>query len=234
LPFACSFVFEAHFILDMFPAKMAQKKNGTPAPKNAPKKAPEPTKKYEKIKGTEIKQMKGGIVVRVCQKSGVQFPPEATKKVRSHLVKIGENPGGPQGKKKGPKPPKEYTPEQLAAKKKKDMERAAKVVAKENRKLVSNKYYKGECVEFCGIHAWVKPSNMKDIPFEVDKKIQAMNNELRQKNTKGKGFLDGSQDLVIYVRVSDVQKDKFLKKGVMCQFQLYTDSKGVGGCQVKP
>jgi len=226
----------------MFPKKMAQdqaKAKAKVAPKGkaaAAKPAAEGLKKgeFEKIPGTEIKQMKGGVTVRVATKSGVQFDPKSLKAVKKHLTEIGVQwqPAQPQKKKKQPKEKKILTPEQIAEKRKKNEEALAKVLKAENRNIVAQKFHKGEVVNRCGFHAWVKPTNLKDIPFEVEQKMKVMNNEMRAKAKEGKAI----EDNVLYVRVSDIADEKFradFKKGTVCQFKLYTDSKGVGGCQVK-
>jgi len=73
----------------MFPARAAaQEKKGQPGQKvelvNIPK--------YEKVKGTEIKILKGGIAVRVASKSGKQFEPEDVGGAQNHVTQIkGEN-----------------------------------------------------------------------------------------------------------------------------------------------
>jgi len=220
----------------MFPKKMAQdskaKAKAAPKGKAAAAKPPVPglsKGEYEKVPGTEIKQMKGGVVVRVVTKSGVQFDPKSIKAAKKHLVDIGWQPAK---QKKQPKEKKDLTPEQIAEKKKKNEEYLAKVLAAENRKIVAQKFIKGEVVMKCGIHAWVKISNPKDVPFEVEQKIKVMNNEMREKAKKGKVI----EDNVIYVRVADIADENVkanFKAGATCQFKLYTDSKGVGGCQVK-
>jgi len=95
----------------MFPKKMAQdqaKAKAAPKGKAAAAKpgAEGPKKKeFERIPGTEIKQMKGGVTVRVATKSGVQFDPKSLKAVKKHLTEIGVQwqPAQQQKKKKGPK-----------------------------------------------------------------------------------------------------------------------------------
>jgi len=229
----------------MFPKKMAQdqakaKAKTTAAPKGkaaAAKPGAEGPKKkeFERIPGTEIKQMKGGVVVRVATKSGVQFDPKSLKAVKKHLTELGvqwQPAQQQQKKKKGPKEKKILTPEQIADRQKKNAEALAKTLKAENRNIVAQKFHKGEVVSRNGFHAWVKPTNIKDIPFEVEQKMKVMNNEMRAKAKEGKAI----EDNVIYVRVNDIADEKFradFKKGTVCQFKLYTDTKGVGGCQVK-
>merc|ERR1719379_1430892 len=74
--------------------------------------APGGTAKPEKIKGTQIKQVKGGGMVRVVTSDGKEFPIEATKAVYKYLKSIGEevvkpNPNQTQGGKKAMKAKKQ-------------------------------------------------------------------------------------------------------------------------------
>lgn len=250
-----------------------------PAHAAATEKAKEKTPKYEKVPGTEIQHLKGGVTVRVAIKSGLQFAPEDTEAAKAHVASIkGENAGKDRGESQqkwgnweawvawakgkgwGKGAPKQQpvskkakkaairakkqakydamTPEEIEARRAKNKEREAKKIAEEQRVLVDNKFYAGEVVARYQSSAWVKPKNPAQIPAKVQTKLKAMNDELRAKaKDSPKGFLSGKVEdnvNVIYVRLTDIVAEKLvLKPGVAIQFQLYTDTKGVGACEVK-
>jgi len=227
----------------MFPAHAAAKAKAKAGGDKAPMEV-----KYEKVKGSDIQHLKGGIVVRVATKSGVQFKPDDVEACRKHIEeikgedfnKIKANGGQLPKKKKQPKEKKELTPEQIEARKKKHAEQEAKRVAEEARVVDGNKFYAGEVVTRSRWCAWVKPTDMKAIPAKIQTKLKEMNKELRAKAAEAEGkegkskpFLEGKDDLVIYVRISDVAEGLKIEPGASVQFKLYTDTKGVGGTEVK-
>jgi len=56
--------------------------------------------KYTKVPGSEIKHMKGGVIVRVAIKSGMQFAPDDVEGAKAHIAEIkGEKAGKDQGQK---------------------------------------------------------------------------------------------------------------------------------------
>merc|ERR1712151_717995 len=99
---------------------------------------------------------------------------------------------------------------------------------------------------------WVKPSSPSSIPGDVLMMIKALTQEIRSKFLKdhddekagGKGggkkrhkssnaSAESSEDL-IFVSVADVEEEGLiLKRGTKVKFRLYTDTKGVGGCEVE-
>merc|ERR1719428_849035 len=96
--------------------------------------------KPEKIKGTQIKQQKGGGMVRVVTSDGKEFPIQATKAVYKYLKSIGEEVPEPQkqGVKKvmkKQKEKKEKTSEELETIRQKEQERHQATIAKEGRKM---------------------------------------------------------------------------------------------------
>lgn len=199
-----------------------------------------PMGKPEKIKGTQIKMVKGGGMVRVVTSDGKEFPITATKAVYKHLKSIGEevvrpNPNQQQGGKKGvmkkQKQKKERTPEELEAHKQKMQENNQKLIEKEGRVLVSDVYHSGEIISRGGFNfMWVKPDNPSQIPGDVAAALQTMNDEARAKH---KNFLGGSTDNAVYVRFADISGDDIpIKQGTKVNFKLYKDNKGVGGCEV--
>eukprot|EP00746_Dinoflagellata_sp_MGD_P162372 gnl/MRDRNA2_/MRDRNA2_89908_c0_seq1.p2 gnl/MRDRNA2_/MRDRNA2_89908_c0~~gnl/MRDRNA2_/MRDRNA2_89908_c0_seq1.p2 ORF type:complete len:258 (+),score=87.99 gnl/MRDRNA2_/MRDRNA2_89908_c0_seq1:93-866(+) len=75
----------------MFPAHAAKT---AAAEEKKEKKEP----KYTKVPGTEIQHMKGGVVVRVAIKSGMQFQPDDVDAAKKHVAEIkGENAGKEKG-----------------------------------------------------------------------------------------------------------------------------------------
>mmetsp|Transcript_17538 Transcript_17538/g.33078 ORF Transcript_17538/g.33078 Transcript_17538/m.33078 type:complete len:236 (-) Transcript_17538:91-798(-) len=212
-------------MMAMMKVMMTQMKSSPPAM----------TAKPEKIKGTQIKQVKGGAFVRVVNADGKEFPIEATKAVYKYLRSIGEEVSmpGPASKKgkKGKKEKKERTPEEELAHKLKMEEKHQQTIEKEGRVKVSDKYINGEIIQRGGHFFWVKADNPNAIPMNVKSKLQAMNEEARSKNEK---FLGGSDDLAIFVRMADIATEGLpIKPGTKLKFKLYTDNKGVGGCEVR-
>jgi len=261
----------------MFPARAAaQQQKGKAA--SAPA-AGEPTiPKFEKVKGSEIKALKGGVVVRVAMKSGVQFQPEDIQKAKDHIAEIkgedygkvkAQNQGGgsngkwgndqwaamlafmkgkgkgkgkgqpPPAKKKGPKVKKELTPEQVAERQAKNADKAAKKLEEEQRVLTGQKVFKGEVIARGRMSLWVKPSAPNTLPAPAQAKLKQMNADLRAPKEQVKGakkvkpFLEGKDDLVIYVRMTDCADNVDMKAGTQVQFKVYTDNKGIGGSDVK-
>jgi len=194
--------------------------------------------KIEKIKGTEIKTEKGGRKVRVVTADGKEFPVEATKAVYKYLRSIGQEvEPKSSGGKKVMKKQKQKTPEEKEAYKEKAKEKHQENIAKEGRVLVGSPYISGEIVQRGGNFVWVKPDDADAIPATVRGKLQAMNDEFRTKAAsaeKGKKeFLGGMTENVVYVNLHDVEDESMaFKAGTKCQFKLYTDNKGVGGCEV--
>jgi hypothetical protein len=264
-------------VVEMFPAHAAK----TAAAEKAD--ATKKESKYGKVPGTEIQHMKGGIVVRVAIKSGMQFPPEDVEAAKKHVAEIkGENAGkekgqasqkngsggsgngtnwpkswgpmppwvkqwmawyGPKGggkgggsegkKKKAKKPKKELTPEQIEARQAKAKEREAKLLADEQRQIVNNDMHVGEVIARGNRCAWVKPENASRFPKAFQTKLAAMNAEMREKAKDAPKKKQAFDADVIYVRTCDVvTEDLKLKEGTMIKFKIYSDTKGVGGCQV--
>lgn len=133
---------------------------------------------------------------------------------------------------------KQRTPEEEEAYKQKMQERHEATVAKEGRVLCDEvSYVSGEIVQRGRNFVWVKPDSEDAIPASVRSKLQEMNDESRNKAAsaqKGnKQFLGGITENVVYVRFNDISEEGMpLKPGTKCQFRLYTDSKGVGGCEM--
>jgi len=186
------------------------------------------TVKPEKIKGTEIRQQKGGGYIRVVTQDGKEFPASSTKAVMKHLKSLGIDPTPVLGVKKA------KTPEQEEAHRAKMMEKAELKLASENRNIVNDSYINGEILGGGSDWVWVKPDDMSSIPAQVKGKLQAMNNEIRSKAKKsGKVFLQGQTAMVVYCRAADFSDSSMeAKPGVKVMFKLYTDTKGVGGCDL--
>jgi len=99
-----------------FPNFLLAALSRTMFPAHAAKKAEEDAKgKFDKVPGTEIKHMKGGVTVRVAIKSGLQFDPKDTEAAKKHVAEIkGENAGkekaGGNGGGAAPEWPKSWGP----------------------------------------------------------------------------------------------------------------------------
>lgn len=129
---------------------------------------------------------------------------------------------------------KEKTPEEQEALRQKNIDKHEETVAKEGRTMVGDSHIQGEIVQKGWNHMWVKPSNPNAIPASVKPKLKKMNDEVRAKCKGTKKFCGGIADQVVYVHLADVS-DTFLpiEPGAKCKFKLYTDNKGVGGCNVE-
>jgi len=176
-------------------------------------------------------------------------PPQAMKKVKGPTPEEaqaqkkakGKGPTQPgQGVKKKVKgtpkqaPPKPRTAEEEEARRQKMVEKAEAMLLTENRQMVSNSYHTGEIVQAGGTWMWVKPDNPSKITGPAKAKLQKMNEEMaKKKKADGKTWLDGSKVNAVYVRLADMLDTSLkVEKGVKVQFKLYTDNKGVGGCDV--
>merc|ERR1712019_42240 len=110
-------------------------------------------------------------------------------------------------------------------------ERHQQAIAKEGRVVVGNTFIKGEIVQRGGFFFWAKAANPSAIPAAAKAKLQKMNDEFRAKNAK---FLGGKDDLAIFCRIGDISTENMsIKPGTAIKFKLYTDDKGVGGCEVQ-
>lgn len=168
-------------------------------------------------------------------KSWGPMPPWAQAWMAWYAKGAGKGVAKAEGKKKkAPKEKKELTPEQIEARRVKAAERDAKVLATENRKIAGDKYYTGEVIARGNRCGWVKATAPGQIPSAVMTKLKAMNAEMREKQKEAPKKSQAFEDDVIYVRSTDVaDTDLKLTPGTKIQFKLYTDDKGVGGCQVK-
>merc|ERR1712224_528824 len=108
------------------------------------------------------------------------------------------------------------------------------MIASEGRTLVGGQYIVGEIVARAYNFMWVKPDDANKIPASARPKLQAMNDEFRAKSADSKKqFCGGIEENVVYCRTYDVTDESLVRKpGTKCKFKLYTDSKGVGGCDI--
>jgi len=240
---------------------------------------------YAKLKGTSIRTLADGRVVRIIGYDQKQYAPNDIRGAESHLAKAPAGgaavaAGGKGARKKGKKQQqevqvkgkgkgkkakgkgrgkgedstgpgkkvkkklklnkmarsakKELTPEQQEERDQKRAERNESRIAEEGRVVVTTEHIAGEVVSRGKFFAWVKPLNAKAIPADVAAKLKTMNDEFKAKaNENGKKkFCGGIDTDVVYVRLADVEQGFQLKPDVKCKFKLYTDSKGVGGCEV--
>merc|ERR1712070_1052117 len=147
--------------------------------------------------------------------------------------------GGGKGRKGGKaKKQKERTPEEIAAYKEKRAERHATKIEKEMRMLVSDTYYTGEVVSWGKHFCWVLPQS-PPMPASVMPELKKMNDEFRAKaaqstdGKKARPFAGGCEGNVVYVATADIEEETLKpREGTAVKFKLYTDAKGVGGCEV--
>ena len=106
------------------------------------------------------------------------------------------------------------------------------------RMLVNDTYFTGEVVSRGKFFCWVLPQS-PPIPASVLPELKKMNDEFRSKSTenadgkKARPFANGTEGNVVYVAMNDIEEDGLkLSEGTAVRFKLYTDSKGVGGCEV--
>jgi len=127
----------------------------------------------------------------------------------------------------------ELSAEEIAQRRQWNAERHAARVVKEERQLISESFFEGVVVQRARWHAWVKPLEPEAIPESVQQPLEEMNNGFRAKATDGKEFCGGISENVIYVAVGDLASPGLiLKSGTKVKFKLYTDTRGVGGCEV--
>merc|ERR1712187_513665 len=156
----------------------------------------------------------------------------AALKQNGQLSKKGKPIAKQLAKKKKQKVKKEYTPEQLAERRVKYLERNAATIEKEERQVLPGPFRQGESVHRAQTMAWIKPLNPEKMPANVKSKITAMNQESKAK-AEAAGRKHSMEDSSIYMRFADTKQEGLsLKKGNQVKFKLYTDNKGVGACEV--
>jgi len=114
-------------------------------------------------------------------------------------------------------------------------ERRAARAYLEGRQLVSEAVYDGKVVSTGRGFSWVQLFTMlEDVPEEVQQQLKEMTAAVKKKiGGRRKSALDSDVEYVVYVGSLDLQQPKgSLKVGSKVQLKLYTDSKGVGGCNV--
>lgn len=129
----------------------------------------------------------------------------------------------------------DLTEEELEERRIKREERAAAKAESEGRELVGSEYIEGEVVQANKMFAWVRPLYPEAIPEEVQESLQTMNDDFRARAVvkSNRPFCGGVEENVVYIRNTDIVEDGLrLEPGMSVQFLFYTDSKGVGGCEV--
>merc|ERR1712187_485498 len=105
-------------------------------------------------------------------------------------------------------------------------------IAKEGREVVGDDFFKGELIKRNRMCGWIKPHGIGKMPAEVKTKLKQMTKTMKQK-AKEKGTQDNFSENAIYVRMTDVVEGVKLESGMKLKFKLYTDSEGVGACEVQ-
>jgi len=148
-----------------------------------------------------------------------------------------------QGQGRKDRPGKEFTPEQLEARRQKKAGRHAARVEKDGRKVLDDVWHTGEIVQRFNAHALAKPLDTFAIPLEVRNKLEVANQRRREQHgnarrRRKKSDDDGNDDELIYLACADIDEEgltgKAFRPPAKVQFKLYTDDKGfVGGCEIK-
>lgn len=107
------------------------------------------------------------------------------------------------------------------------------IEALENRKPSGAQTYRGEVVLSNWRQGWgfVKPDPSHQLPAEVIQKLVEQTKVASDKATQTGRTCSGEQ--LLYFRKSDVAAGVLLKKGMQVMFQIYTDDKGAGACQIQ-
>jgi len=99
----------------------------------------------------------------------------------------------------------------------------------EDRQMVDGEHYNGVVMHSGNNFGWVKPTDA--LPISVQEPLSAMMGEHRSKAAaKGESFFE---DDVVYVHITDVEFGTKIQEGMAVRFQLYTDHRGVGACDVQ-
>jgi len=102
--------------------------------------------------------------------------------------------------------------------------------ALENRKMHGNRAFQGTVELYNWRQGWgfIKVNAGINLPANINKKIA----EMRQASEeKGKTVSDAT-DKILYFRKDDIQKGVRLEKDQAVSFQVYTDDKGAGACEI--
>jgi len=94
------------------------------------------------------------------------------------------------------------------------------VTALEHRSIVGSEEFKGTVKE----NWWQQGYGKVELASDT-----AVPDDVKAKMKKDK---EGKPDNLVYYRITDVRKGQWLKKGQSVLFQLYTDDKGAGACDV--
>lgn len=125
------------------------------------------------------------------------------------------------------------TEEEMEERRKANAEKHEKRIEDEERQVLTQDRIKGEVVQRAKWHAWIKPENSSEIPAEAREKLAEMNTAFRAKVTDGRSFCGGVEGDVLYLAVADIAEEKLvLRAGLVVEFKVYVDNKGVGACDV--
>merc|ERR1711964_718138 len=101
--------------------------------------------------------------------------------------------------------------------------------ALENRSVLGGRIFRGTVKMWIYTQGWgfiLAEANV-NFPPQVQSKIAQM-----QKETKDKGKKAGLEDSMFFFRKEDVQPGVQIVTKKSVQFQIYTDDKGAGACEV--
>lgn len=169
-------------------------------------------------------------VKKTVGKTALKFKKSLTKKTVAKKTK-----GAGKGKKKQLKMKKlVWTPfsklpeEKLLKIKAKHQERSEK----EGREVVGDTLYHGTCLKLLGRIGWIIPKDPSSFPANVQTALATMAETHKAKAVE-KGTEDKHTEGVVFMSRYDVNDDVKLEEGKEVKFKVYTDSTGVGACEVQ-
>jgi len=174
---------------------------------------------------------------------GTPLPPSLSKETPKSAAKSApgksedksENKSGKSGtaaKKRKLAASVEGRTEHLEAKKQASAARRAAQHIREGRQLVSEELHTAEVVQRATGCAWARlTSKAEALPEALLQRFRASSDELREKEPACAAA--SALDMLLRLRFADVaEKDLQLEPGLSVKCKLYTDSSGIGGCEV--
>merc|ERR1712159_900065 len=102
----------------------------------------------------------------------------------------------------------------------------------EGREEDSSGFHFGTLLKRGRHNGWIKPSKPGKFPEDVKEKLKEMTATHKARAAE-KGEDESTVNAgVIYLRMSDVKEGVKVDTGMKLKFKLYTDSEGVGACEV--
>jgi len=103
--------------------------------------------------------------------------------------------------------------------------------AEEGREVDGSGFHFGTLLTRGRYNGWIKPSKPGKFSADVKEKMEEMNKAAKARAVK-KGTSDKYNGGCVYLRMSDVNEGVKVEEGMKLKFKIYTDSAGVGACEV--